>query len=202
LAAVLGGTQSLHTNSKDEALSLPTEGSVRTALRTQQIIAHESGVANTVDPLAGSYFIEELTDKIEDGAIKIIDEIDKAGGVVACIENGFIQRQIENSAYDYQQEIEQGERVIVGVNKFVVDEEKKQPFPRIDPVVEDNQIQRLVELKKRRDNGRVENCLSALEAAARGDKNLMPYILAAVRAYATLGEICNVLRKVFGEYRG
>ncbi len=202
MAAVLGGTQSLHTNSKDEALSLPTEESVRTALRTQQIIAHESGVANTVDPFAGSYYMEELTDKIEEGAKKIMAEVDQAGGVVACIENGFIQRQIENSAYDYQQEIEKGERVIVGVNKFTVEEEGKQPGLRGDPGVEDAQVQRLLELKKRRNNEKVKETLTSLEIAANREENLMPYISDAVREYATLGEICNVLRKVFGEYRG
>jgi methylmalonyl-CoA mutase N-terminal domain/subunit len=202
LAAVLGGTQSLHTNSKDEALSLPTEDSVRTALRTQQIIAHESGVASTVDPFAGSYFIEELTDKVENGAKKLMDEVDEGGGVVACIESGFIQRQIENSAYDYQMEIERGERVIVGVNKFEVSEEAKPPLLRVDPAVEDAQVQRLALVKQERNNAAVQSSLQALGKAAKLDDNLMPLIQDAVREYATLGEICNVLRDVFGEYRG
>lgn len=202
LAAVLGGTQSLHTNSKDEALSLPTEESVRTALRTQQIIAYESGVANTIDPFAGSYFVEELTDKIEEGAKALMDEVEQSGGVVACIENGFIQRQIENSAYEYQLEIEKGERIIVGVNKFVVEEKSKTPALRVDPAVEDAQIQRVVEVKKKRNNDIVQKRLVDLEKAARGEENLMQFILDAVREYATLGEICDVLRKVFGEYRG
>jgi len=202
LAAVLGGTQSLHTNSKDEALSLPTEESVRTALRTQQIIAHESGVSSTVDPLAGSYYIEQLTDTIEKEATKLMNRIDDAGGVVSCIETGFIQRQIENAAYDYQQEIEKGERIIVGVNKFQVEETAKQPVLRVDPEVEKVQVNQLTEVKQKRDNARVETSLARLKAAAAGDDNLMPPILESVKEYATLGEICNVLRGVFGEYRG
>ncbi len=202
LAAVLGGTQSLHTNSRDEALSLPTEDSVRTALRTQQIIAHESGVADTVDPLAGSYYIEQLTDTIEQEAVELIEQIDAAGGVVACIENGFIAAQIEDAAYQYQQEVEKGERIIVGVNKFQVEEEAVVPVLRVDPKVEDEQVDRLKKIKQERNNQEVEKALSALEQATLGDANLMEPVLAAVRAYGSLGEICNVLRKVFGEYRG
>ncbi len=202
LAAVLGGTQSLHTNSRDEALSLPTEDSVRTALRTQQIIAHESGVADTVDPLAGSYYIEQLTDTIEQEAVELIEQIDAAGGVVACIENGFIAAQIEDAAYQYQQEVEKGERIIVGVNKFQVEEETTVPVLRVDPRVEDEQVDRLKKIKQERNNQEVEGALAALEQAARGDENLMEPVLAAVRAYGSLGEICNVLRRVFGEYRG
>ncbi len=202
LAAVLGGTQSLHTNSRDEALSLPTEDSVRTALRTQQIIAHESGVADTVDPLAGSYYIEQLTDTIEQEAVELIEQIDAAGGVVACIENGFIAAQIEDAAYQYQQEVEKGERIIVGVNKFQVEEEATVPVLRVDPRVEDEQVDRLKKIKQARNNQEVEKALAALEQAALGDANLMEPVLAAVRAYGSLGEICNVLRKVFGEYRG
>jgi methylmalonyl-CoA mutase N-terminal domain/subunit len=201
LASVLGGTQSLHTNSRDEALSLPTEDSVRTALRTQQIIAHESGAANTVDPLAGSYFIEELTDRIESQAVDLIDKIDRAGGVVAAIEEGFIQRQIENSAYDYQQEIEKGERIVVGVNQFQSDEQVKPPLLRIDPEVEKAQVQSLQALRKKRDNEKVGSALAELADAARSEANLMPVILESVKAYATLGEICQVLRDIFGEYR-
>ena len=201
LAAVLGGTQSLHTNSKDEAHSLPTEESVRTALRTQQILAHESGVADTIDPLAGSYYIEALTDKIEREALALINKIEDAGGVVKCIEDGFIQRQIENAAYQYQLEIERGERIIVGMNKFQVQEDKKPPLLRVDPEVEKNQVAKLNEVKNNRNNDQVKHLLSELEIAAQGSDNLMPYIYECVKEYATLGEICNVLRKVFGEYK-
>ncbi|MGD9159873.1 MAG: methylmalonyl-CoA mutase family protein [Desulfobacteraceae bacterium] len=201
LAAVLGGTQSLHTNSKDEALSLPTEDSVRTALRTQQIIAHESGVADTIDPLAGSYYIEELTDKIEKQVISLMDQVEKEGGVVAGIEKGFIQRHIEKSAYEYQKEIESRERIIVGMNRFQVDEELKPPVLKIDPEVEDNQVNSLKRLRENRNQEKVEETLSVLRDAAKDDSNLMPPILAAVKEYATLGEICGVLRDVFGEYR-
>ncbi|MCI5148158.1 MAG: methylmalonyl-CoA mutase, partial [Candidatus Electrothrix sp. MAN1_4] len=203
LAAVLGGTQSLHTNSRDEALSLPTEDSVRTALRTQQIIAHESGVADTVDPLAGSWYIEGLTDAIEQEALELINQVDEFGGVVACIENGFIAGQIEDAAYQYQQEIESGERVIVGVNEFQVDEDVEVPVMRIDPAVEDQQVRQLRQVKAERDQEAVQQCLSDLETAARSESaNLMEPVLAAVRAYCSLGEICDVLRGVFGEYRG
>ena len=201
LAAVLGGTQSLHTNSKDEAHSLPTEESVRTALRTQQILAHESGAADTIDPLAGSYYIEALTDKIEREALALINKIEDAGGVVKCIEDGFIQRQIENAAYQYQLEIERGERIIVGMNKFQVQEDKKPPLLRVNPEVEKNQIDKLNEIKNNRNNDKVKHLLSELETAAQGSDNLMPYIYECVKEYATLGEICNVLRKVFGEYK-
>ena len=201
LAAVLGGTQSLHTNSRDEALSLPTEESVRTALRTQQIIAHESGVADTVDPLAGSYFIEQLTDRIEQQAGELIGKIDAAGGVVACIEDGFIKRQIETAAYQYQKEIESGARVIVGVNRFQVEEEIRPPLLKVDPEVEEAQQQRLAEVKANRDSNRVAKCLRLLETRAKEDANLLPVISDAVEAYASLGEICGVLRGVFGEYR-
>jgi methylmalonyl-CoA mutase N-terminal domain/subunit len=203
LAAVLGGTQSLHTNSRDEALSLPTEASVRTALRTQQVIAHESGVADTVDPLAGSWYIEQLTDAIEQEALELINRVDEFGGVVACIENGFIAGQIEDAAYQYQQQIESGERVIVGVNAFQVDEEVAVPVMRVDPAVEDEQVRRLAQVKAGRDQEEVRRCLTVLETAARSDAaNLMEPVLAAVRCYCSLGEICNVLREVFGEYRG
>ncbi|MDX1764922.1 MAG: methylmalonyl-CoA mutase family protein, partial [bacterium] len=170
-------------------------------LRTQQIIAHESGAASTVDPLAGSYFIEELTNKIEKRAVELIDKIEGAGGVVAAIEEGFIQRQIENSAYAYQQEIERGERIIVGVNEFQIDEEVSPPLLRVDPEVEKAQVEALRGLRQNRDNGQVESALNRLGEAARSDTNLMPPILDAVRAYATLGEICQVLRDLFGEYR-
>ncbi len=201
LAAVLGGTQSLHTNSKDEALGLPTEDAVRTALRTQQIIAHESGAADTIDPLAGSYYIEEMTDRLEQKARELMDQVEKEGGVVSCIEKGFIQREIENAAYDYQREIEKGERVIVGVNKFQVQEENKTPYLRIDPAVEDAQIERLRSLKENRDNKKTTDALEKLRKTAEGNENLMPSIIDAVRDYVTIGEICGVLRGVFGEYR-
>lgn len=201
LAAVLGGTQSLHTNSRDEALSLPTEAAVMTALRTQQIIAHESGITDTIDPLAGSYYIEQLTDRIEQDALALINAIDESGGVVAAIEEGFIQRQIENSSYAYQQEIEKGERLIVGVNKFQVTEEHRPTLLKVNPAVEQQQVGNLAAVKRQRDNGRVALTLANLEKTARSEANLMEPILNAVRAYATLGEICNVLRQVFGEYR-
>jgi methylmalonyl-CoA mutase N-terminal domain/subunit len=202
LAAVLGGTQSLHTNSRDEALSLPTEDSVRTALRTQQIIAHESGVANTVDPLAGSYYVEELTDRIEREAEELIQKIDDFGGVVKAIEEGFIQRHIEDSAYKYQCEIESQDRIIVGVNKFKIEENTKPETMRVDPAVEAAQIKRLTELKTSgRNNDDVKAKLAALEEACKGDANVMPFIVDAVKTYATLGEICDVMRGVFGEFK-
>ncbi len=201
LAAVLGGTQSLHTNSRDEALGLPTEESVRTALRTQQVIAHESGVADTVDPLAGSYYIEQLTDAIEREAMDLIGQIDQSGGVVACIEDGFIQGLIEDASYRYQQEIEQGEQIIVGVNEFKVDEDSSVPVMRVDPDVEDQQVRRLTEIKTGRNQDAARNALAELEQAARTDANLMEPVLKSVRLYCSLGEICGVLRNVFGEYR-
>ncbi len=201
LAAVLGGTQSLHTNSKDEALTLPTEDSVRTALRTQQIIAYESGVANSIDVLGGSYLVEELTDKIEEEAFALMKKIDDMGGVIAAIESGFIQRQIEDSAYEYQKQIETRERIIVGVNEFQSKESVKVPILKIDKEVERRQVERVQQVRKDRDNSKVEKALKALEDAARGDENLMDYIVDAVREYATIGEICGVLRGVFGEYR-
>ncbi len=201
LAAVFGGTQSLHTNSRDEALSLPTEDSVRTALRTQQIIAHESGVADTVDPFAGSYYIEQLTDSIELAAEELISKIEKKGGVVACIEDGFIQRQIEQAAYDYQKEIESGERVIVGVNRYQIEEEEKPELLWVDPAVEAAQTAALRDIRNGRDDKAVQSTLATLKEAAESGDNLMKPIIAAVRVYASLGEICTVLREIFGEYR-
>lgn len=200
LAAVLGGTQSLHTNSKDEALALPTEEAVRIALRTQQVIAHESGVAETVDPLAGSYYIENLTDRIEEEAMEYIEKIDELGGAPKAIEKGYIQKEIQDSAYRYQMEIESQERIVVGVNKFQIDEDHHEDILRVDPEVERLQKQKLEVLKKERDNDKVKESLRALEEAAKTDANLMPYILDSVKTYATLGEICGVLREVFGEY--
>ncbi len=201
LQAVLGGTQSLHTNSRDEALSLPTEESVRIALRTQQIIAFETGVTDTVDPLAGSYFIESLTDEIERRAMEYIKKIDEMGGAPRAIEKGFIQREITQSAYEHQRLVDSGERVVVGVNKFVIEEGHTFDYMRVDPEAERRQIERVRSVRASRDQSAVDDALAALRAAAEGTDNLMPFILDAVRAYATLGEICDVLRGVFGEYR-
>jgi len=201
LAAVLGGTQSLHTNSRDEALALPTEDSVRIALRTQQIVAYESGVTKTIDPLAGSYYIETLTDKIEKEAFEYIDKIEKMGGMVAAIEGGFVQKEIQNSAYKYQMEIEKGERIIVGVNKFQIEEPPVEGLLRVDMTIQEKQIEKLKKIKENRDNTKVKNILSELEKKAKGNSNLMPTILEAVKSYASIGEITNTLRKVFGEYK-
>ena len=201
LSAVLGGTQSLHTNSMDEAFALPGEEAVQIALRTQQLIGYESGVADTVDPLGGSYYIEELTEEIFNRAKKYIDKIDEFGGAASAIEQGFIQREIQDSAYRYQREIEKDERVVVGVNKFQVEEESPKGLLRVDPTVRVSQIERLKRLKSERDNVRVKNILSELKNVAEGKDNLMPIILDAVKAYATLGEICDALRNVFGEYQ-
>ncbi|HET7838319.1 MAG TPA: methylmalonyl-CoA mutase family protein [Rectinemataceae bacterium] len=201
LAAVLGGTQSLHTNSKDEALALPTEDSVRIALRTQQIIANESGAAETVDPLAGSYYVESLTNRIEAEALAYIKRIDELGGAVKAIEGGYVQKEIQESAYAYQMAVEKGDRVVVGLNKFQVEEGKPTGLLRVDPSVGERQVEKIRALKAKRDGARVQKALGELEKAAKGDANLMPPILEAVRAYATLGEVCDVLRKVFGEYR-
>ncbi len=201
LSAVLGGTQSLHTNSKDEALALPTEESVTVALRTQQIIAHESGVTNTIDPLAGSFYVERLTDELEAEAEGIIKKIDEMGGMVAAIERGWVQNQIEQSAYKFGQSIETNDRVIVGVNKFQAKNENLNlKLMKIDEEVANRQITKLKEVKARRDNAKVKETLSAIEEAAKGSGNLMPLILDAVRQYATIGEISNTLRGVFGEY--
>ncbi len=201
LAAVLGGTQSLHTNGKDEALALPTEKSVRTALRTQQILAHESGAADTIDPLAGSYYVEALTDDLEAEAFDLLDTIDEKGGMPSAIESQWVQRQIQDVAYDRQQEVEAGERTIVGVNEFEVDEEPEMDIQEVTEEDERRQIESLNEVRAERDDEEVEETLAALRGAAEGDDNLMPYIIDAVKAYATVGEICNVLRDVFGEYR-
>ncbi|MFB0536462.1 MAG: methylmalonyl-CoA mutase [Anaerolineae bacterium] len=225
LAAVLGGTQSLHTNSRDEALSLPTEDSVRIALRTQQIIAHESGVADTIDPLAGSYFVEYLTGEIEKRAQEYIEKTDAMGGALAAIESGYIQREIQESAYRYQRAVDQKEQIVVGVNEFTVSETTSLRLLKVDPAVRERQMARLAALKQRRDNGRVKNLLLKLEQTAlrqacpersrraketaagacpepgRRDENLLPVILECVESYATLGEICGVLRRVFGEYK-
>jgi len=201
-AAVLGGTQSLHTNSKDEALALPTEDSVRVALRTQQIVAYESGLADVVDPLGGSYYIEALTDKIEAEAWEYIKKIDEIGGAVVAIEQGYIQREIQESAYKWQMEVENKQRIIVGVNQFQIQEKPVEGLLRVDASVGEFQRKKLVDLRARRDNAAVEKALAALEAACKDEHiNLMPLILDAVKTYATLGEICGVMRKVFGEYQ-
>ncbi|MBO3444127.1 methylmalonyl-CoA mutase family protein [Clostridium sp. CCUG 7971] len=201
LAAVLGGTQSLHTNSKDEALALPTEDSVMVALRTQQIVAHESGVADTIDPLAGSYLVEGLTNKIEEEAMNIINKIEELGGAPHAIEKGYIQQEIMDSAYKYQREIESNEKVIVGVNKFQIEEDAPKGLLRVDPIVGERQKEKLEELRDNRDNDKVQRVLQDLKLACEGEENVMPYILEAVRAYATLGEVCGVMREVFGEYK-
>lgn len=201
LAAVLGGTQSLHTNSMDEALALPSEKAVRVALRTQQILAHESGVANTVDPVAGSYFIEELTHTIEARAQDYIKKIDSMGGVLKAIEKGYIQREIQESSYRYQKEVESSQRTVVGVNEYTMDESITIDLLKVDPAVEKKQKERLQHVKTTRDNARVQNALTALRKGAEQDQNVMPLIVEAVHYYATIGEICNVLRDVFGEYK-
>ena len=202
LAAVLGGTQSLHTNSRDEALALPTEDSVRIALRTQQIVAHESGVANTVDPLAGSYYVEALTSRIYNEAMDYIEKIEEMGGMVKAIEKGYIQKEIQDAAYRYQKDVEKGDRIVVGVNKFTVKEEAPRDLLKVDPALRDLQVKKLARTKAERDNEAVKKALKALEdAAAKPDVNLMPLIIDAVREYASLGEICNILREVYGEYK-
>ncbi|MGQ9566086.1 MAG: acyl-CoA mutase large subunit family protein [Candidatus Bathyarchaeales archaeon] len=202
LAAVLGGTQSLHTNSFDEALCLPSEEAVRVALRTQQIIAHESGVANTVDAIGGSYYVEALTNEMEEKATKYIEKIDKMGGVYAAIEKGFFQKEIADSAFKYQQEIDTHQRKIVGVNDYrIANECVTIPLLRVDSEVEEDQIKRLQKTRKERDNTKVKQILNKLHDDAEKNQNLMPIIIDAVKAYATLGEICDVLRGVYGEYK-
>lgn len=201
-AAVMGGTQSLHTNSKDEALALPTEDSVRVALRTQQIVAEESGLADTVDPLGGSYYVEYLTNKIEAECWDYIKKIDELGGAVVAIEKGYIQREIQDSAYKWQMEVEKKERIIVGVNKYQIKEKPPEGLLRVDASVGDFQKGKLAKMKAGRDQAAVAAKLAALETACKDEHvNLMPFILDAVKAYATLGEICGVMRKVFGEYQ-
>ena len=211
LAAVLGGTQSLHTNARDEALALPTEASALLALRTQQILAAESGVTNTIDPLGGSYVIEKLTDEIESRAREYLGQIDAMGGMAPAIESGYVQREIQQTAYEYQKAIERGERVVVGVNRYC--EKPKSDTPprpaatsarkilRIDPAIEQGQVERLRRMRARRDSTHVQATLQAVEGAARTDRNLMPVILDAVKAYATVGEISDALRRVFGQYQ-
>jgi len=201
LAAVLGGTQSLHTNSRDEALALPSEESVRIALRTQQITAHESGVTNTVDPLGGSYYIEKLTDSIEEEVNTYLRKIDEMGGMVKAIEKGYIQREIQDAAYRYQQDIESGRRIIVGMNAYRTEEANMPDLHKVDPAIRDVQTKKLEEVKAARDSQAVESALESLRTAARDEhENLMPPIIEAVRQYATMGEICGILREEFGEF--
>lgn len=201
LAAVLGGTQSLHTNSRDEALALPTEDSVRIALRTQQVVAEESGVANTVDPLAGSYYVEAMTDLIEKEANDYIEKIDAMGGMTEAIDAGFVQTEIQKSAYKYEMEIEELKRIIVGVNKYQIKEPEHKDLLKIDMKVQDEQIKFLKQIRSQRNNDEVNKKLEALRIAAEGSENLMPYILDAVKVYSSIGEICNTMRNVFGEYK-
>jgi methylmalonyl-CoA mutase, N-terminal domain len=201
LAAVLGGTQSLHTNSYDEALALPTEQAARIALRTQQIIAFESGAAQTVDPLAGSYYVEALTNEIERRAAEYLGRIEVMGGMLQAIERGFVQQEIQNAAYEYQQAVDRQEAIVVGVNRFEVEAEKPIPIQRIDPALEPKQIERVTALRAKRNVNAWKTALTAVEDAARCGENLMPPILAAVEAYATVGEISDAMRRVFGEYR-
>jgi methylmalonyl-CoA mutase N-terminal domain/subunit len=201
LAAVLGGTQSLHTNGKDEALALPTEESVRTALRTQQILAQESGAADTIDPLAGSYYVESLTDGVEADAFEMLREVDDRGGMRRAVESGWVQRQIQDTAFERQREIETEERIIVGVNEYVVDEDPTVDLEEVTGEEERAQRERLAEVREERDGEAVEGTLDALGEAAAGDANVMPRLVEAVKAYATVGEICDVLREEFGEYQ-
>ena len=201
LAAVLGGTQSLHTNSFDEALCLPSELAVRVALRTQQIIAYESGVADVIDPLGGSYYVEWLTNEMEERAWEYIHKIEDMGGVIEAIEKGWLQQEIANSAYKYQREVDTKKRIIVGVNEYTTEEHEEVPLLKIDPKVEEEQIARLQKLRRERDNKKVKEILEKLRVEAEKGVNLMPTIIEAVKAYATLGEICDVLREVYGVYK-
>src|SRR5256714_1196409 len=201
LAAILGGCQSLHTNSLDEALALPTEDAALIALRTQQILAHETGIANTIDPVAGSYAIEHLTNEIESGAAAYIVKIDALGGMLRAIESGFVQGEIQKAAYEYQRAIERKEHIVVGVNDFVAEKDREIPTLRIDPQIEREQIARVQALRAKRDTGRAKSALDELQRRARISENLLPAILGAVEAYATVGEISDALRQVFGEYQ-
>ena len=201
MAAIFGGTQSLHTNSMDEALALPSEKAVTISLRTQQVIAYESGVADTVDPFAGSYYLEYLTNKIEEEVNIYFNKIDSLGGMVKAIEKGYIQKEIQDSAYKYQKAVEKKDVIIVGLNKFTMEDKFPEKLLKIDSEVEKIQIEKLKKLKLRRDNNKVKEILEKIEDAARSDKNLMPLILEAVKTYATLGEISDSLRNVFGEYK-
>ena len=201
LAGVLGGTQSLHTNSMDETYALPSERAVQIALRTQQLIAYETGVANTIDPLAGSYFVESLTNKMEQEAEKYFEEIERRGGVLKCIEEGYFQREIAEAAYRYQKQIEKKERIVVGINELVIEDEKVEiPILKIDPEVEKEQVKNLKKVREKRDNDKVKRALENLKKVAKGTENTMPGLIDCVRCYTTEGEICDILREVFGEY--
>ena len=201
LAAVLGGTQSLHTNSFDEALCLPTEKAAKIALRTQQIIAHESGVCDTVDPLAGSYYVEWLTNKMEEEAEHYFEKIEELGGVIPAIKANFFQKEIANASYKYQQEIENGKRTIVGVNKYQSEDSCSTEILKLDDSIAEEQVNKLNDIRYSRDNEKVEIKLKELQSAAKGSENVMPYILDAIREYASVGEVMNALKEVFGEYR-
>ena len=201
LAAVLGGCQSLHTNSLDEALALPTEDAALIALRTQQIIAHETGVANTIDPVAGSYAIESLTSQIEAGANAYLKKIDALGGMLSAIDSGYVQTEIQKAAFDYQHAVETKEQIVVGVNEFQAEEERQIPTLQIDPALERQQVERLHALRAKRDSAKAQATLTELERRARTEENLLPAILAGVENFATMGEISDALRQVFGEYQ-
>jgi len=201
LAAVLGGTQSLHTNSFDEALSLPTEQAARIAIRTQQIIAYESGAPNTIDPVAGSFYVESLTDQIETLAKEYLDKIAALGGMLKAIERGFVQQEIQNAAYEYQQSVDRHEATVVGLNRFEQEQEVPVPIQRIDEAHERRQVERLRSLRAKRESNKSSLALDRVQEAARSGENLMPRILEAVESYATVGEISDAMRKVFGEYR-
>jgi methylmalonyl-CoA mutase N-terminal domain/subunit len=201
LSAILAGTQSLHTNSYDEALALPSEEAVRVALRTQQVIAHESGVANTIDPIAGSYYVENLTNEMETLAMEYFQKLDDMGGAIPAIEKGFFQKEIADSAYKYQREVDEKKRILVGVNDYTIEEEFPIKVLRVNPEVEEEQVARLQRLRRERDNRKVNEMLEKLHYAAEKDENLMPVIIDAVKAYATIGEICDVLREIYGEYK-
>jgi methylmalonyl-CoA mutase N-terminal domain/subunit len=201
LAAVLGGTQSLHTNSMDEALTLPTEKAVQIALRTQQIIAHESGVADVIDPLAGSHYVESLTDRVEEEAFKYIAQIDAMGGALRAIELGFQQREIQENSYRIQMQVDRRQRTVVGVNEFTTDEEARPEILRVREEVVRRQVERLQRVRAERDSGRAEQMLKRLDEAARSEANLVPVFIECVESYVTLGELCDVLRGVFGEQR-
>ena len=201
MAAVLGGTQSLHTNSFDEALALPTQDAVRIALRTQQVIAHETGAVNAIDPLGGSYYLEDLTNRLEAEAYDYFERIEKLGGVIAAIKENFFQREIADASFRYQHEVEQKQRIVVGVNRYVLEDEREIEILRIDPALERKQIERVQGLRGRRDSAAVETALARLkQAASREDDNLMPPLLEAAKAYVTLGEMCDALRSVWGTW--
>jgi methylmalonyl-CoA mutase N-terminal domain/subunit len=201
LAAVLGGTQSLHTNSYDEALALPTEEAVRIALRTQQVIAHETGVVNAIDPLGGSWYLEDLTNRLEREAYDYFDRIRRLGGVIPAIKENFFQREIADASFRYQSEVEQEQRIVVGVNRYQLDEEQDLEILRIDPALEQKQIERVQALRARRDSAAVETALARLKEGAQDDRNLMPAIVDASKTYVTMGEMCDALREVWGVWR-